>query len=101
MKIPRETEDCVYAKFGEHNSFSAYIYEGWLLLICGGGTGFCKKTKEPYVVLPDMANMSEYDVIRYCNKHNFLVFNYYDFTASPGPEIIYHYDENKKLTIIQ
>lgn len=87
--------------FGESNGFEARHYDGWLTIICGGGTGFAIKANDAEEVkklLEPITYASEYNVIRHCNKtKDWWIFDYYGWKLVPGIQRIHCFDSDSKF----
>ncbi len=98
----RPTYD-LFKKFGIDNGFEYVFFQGWLYVICYGGTAFAIECEPEQVekLMRPLLRLGEYDIIRHCNKNGWSVFDYYTWKVVPGIMKIYSYDENHNLTIVQ
>lgn len=68
-------------RFGKDESFYAAVMEGYLCVICWGGTAYAKKTNKKHIsddMIKDILYANEREVIDYCKINNWFLYNYYD-----------------------
>ena len=75
--------------FGKNKDFTAFYKEGWLAIICGGGTGYAEKAssiEQAKVMLKPFKGATEEQVIKNCIVWE--IFNYYTYKIYARMNII-------------
>lgn len=71
-------------KIDSGNQFDAYLYEGYLKICCGGGTGYAincdakEKAMELLEPIKHIAEPYERNIINHCQKSGWKPWDYYD-----------------------
>lgn len=82
--------------FGSDNSFLAKYKEGYLCIICYGGTGFAIKVDEALTEekLKLIMSFDEKNVMIYCRRKGWDFYDYYD-------EKLFNYNEKDEYVFVK